>query len=219
MKKVFVITGASGGLGKCLVKEAGNRGFEIEAVSRAPGLDEQERVAFSQIDISDISKVKNFWQDLKKKYSLDTKIILINNAGKFHLGSIQKTDNEKIEQVFSDNLFTAIHMSKGLVETFKNGTIVNLNSFAGLHPSGDKAIYGAAKAAQRHLHDGIRKELSPGKFRILNLYPYRINTWSEKDEPGTINKTEAAEWIISMSLLNGSFEIADCTILPFGEKS
>ena len=217
MKFLFVITGANKGLGLSLLKEVVQRGFQIEAIGRSP-LDHPLGVSYTRMDCANPKDVEIFWHRISKQSGDETDVVLINNAGKYYLGGLTETDLPAIRQVFDDNLFTAISMTKGFVKYFKHGTIINLNSFAALNPREENSIYGAAKAAQAHLFSALRKELPPGRFRIMNLYPYRINTWSERPEPNTIDKTEIASWIIDTALISGSFEIADCTILPFGEE-
>jgi short-subunit dehydrogenase len=218
MQTLFVISGVSKGLGFSMLKEAAQRGFPVEGVERShetrtvPG-----ETNFTQLDCANNSQVDAFWERIVDQYPADTRIILINNAGKYFSGTFDETSIEKMESLVSDNLFSSVNMSKGFLNHFEKGTIVNLNSFAGLNPRADLSIYGAAKAAQRHLFSALRKELRPGSFRIMNLHPGRINTSSGETEPGTIDQNHAASWIVDMALIDTSFEISDCTILPFGE--
>jgi uncharacterized oxidoreductase len=220
VEKLFVITGASGGLGMSLLEEAAGRGHPVEAVSRSPIADLPagslpDGAAFMQMDCADFESVSAFWRSVRDRCPETTHVILINNAGKYLKQRFETIDVEAIEKNLSDNFLTSVNMTKGLLAHFERGTIVNLSSFAALHPRADLSIYCASKAALRSFYASLRDELPAGRFRILNLYPYRINTWSEEDEPGTIDRVEAARWIVDMALLDGSFEIADCTIVPF----
>lgn len=217
MKSLFVITGANKGLGLSLLHEVLQRGFPAEAIGRSP-MEYPAEVSCTQMDCANPKATETFWQRLYAQYGDAIKIILINNAGKYQLGGLPEITLSKMQDIFADNLFTAFNMTKGFIKFFKHGTIVNINSYAGLQPREKNAVYGAAKAAQAHIFSALRKGLAPGKFRIMNLYPYRINTWSAENESGTIDKNELARWIIDTALINDSFEIADCTILPFGDE-
>ncbi|NOH13741.1 MAG: SDR family NAD(P)-dependent oxidoreductase [Chloroflexi bacterium] len=218
MTSVFVITGANGGLGVSLAREAHQRGFQIEAVSRSPRSHElPDEVEFTQMDCAVQDEASAYWENLAQKYAASQDIVLFNNAGKYLNKPFTATEMAEIEQAFQANFFSSVYMSKGFASHFNSGTIINLNSYAGLHPKADLSVYGAAKAAQAYLYAALREELPSGAFRIMNLYPQRINTWSEEREADTIDKTEAAQWIIDMALLRGSFEITDCTLVPFGE--
>lgn len=215
MESVFVITGATRGLGLALAQAAVRQGATVIGIGRDPRPDSLPlNVGYSQLDCSDAPRVVEFFQDVRAKFGGELDLTLINNAGTFFRGDLAETDYETVEQILADNYSAAVCMTMGFLKFFDSGTIVNLNSFAGLNPRPGLAAYGAAKAAQKSFFASLRQELASSEIRITNLYPRRINTWSETREPNTIDKGEAASWILQVAQLKGSFVVTDCTMLP-----
>ena len=216
-ERLFVVTGASGELGQCLLREVTRRGFRVEGVGRS-SLPEEGRGEshFTQMDCTDPREVDGFWKGMREAYPEKVLVVLINNAGKYHQATFDATDISTVEQIMADNFLSSVGMFKGFLSHFASGTVVNIVSFAALNPRPNLAVYGSAKAALSHFYSAIRGELPAGRFRILNVYPLRINTWSEDPQPGTIQKEEAARWIVDLALVEGSFEISNCEIVPFG---
>jgi NAD(P)-dependent dehydrogenase (short-subunit alcohol dehydrogenase family) len=212
---LFVITGVNRGLGLALTSEAVGRGLHVIGVERGERSEAvPPEVEFTRLDCSSPNDVAEFWQMLRQRWADDPDLTLINNAGKFYRGAIADTDIQTIQDTLADNYLAAVTMSLGLLQHFGSGTIVNLNSYASLKPRPGLSAYSAAKAAQRNFFDTLRQELTGGSFRITNLYPYRINTWSSDVEPETIDKGELARWIVDTALLRSSFVVTDCTLLP-----
>ena len=217
MKEVIVITGVNKGLGLSLLNEAVSRGLEVEGVSKSPKSDLiPENVNFTQLDCTNIEQAAAFWQMLHEKYSSYDRVILINNAGTYLKKSFDQVGVELVMKIMSDGYFSAVNMAKGLLTHFSSSTIINIVSTNAIVAGPNKTAYGATKAATANFFSALRGELPKGQHRILNLYPGPINTWSPKPEPGCTDPDDLSKWIISSALLTGTFEIADCTVLPFG---
>lgn len=54
--------------------------------------------------------------------------------------------------------------------------IVNVSSGAGIDPSPSMVLYGASKSALEMLSQGLQKELSPSKIRVLIVQPGAFRT-------------------------------------------
>ncbi|MBI5848503.1 MAG: SDR family NAD(P)-dependent oxidoreductase [Nitrospirae bacterium] len=219
-RSVYVITGANKGLGLSFVKEAIQRNGTVEAISKSPqssSLSFECNFDFTQLDCSDAVATGVFWVALSRKCHSDTDVILINNAGTYYKGLLTETDPATYLQLIKDNYLSAVNMTKGFVTNFKKGTIVNIISTGALRNKAGGSGYGSAKAAEASFFSALRDEFKSTNFRIMNIYAGSINTWSPNPEPGCIKPDELAKWILDTAIMKGTFEIADCTLLPFSE--
>ncbi len=216
MTSIIVITGVNGGLGQALARAAADGDLTVEGIGRsAPDPALPDTLTFTRMDCTDEELVPAFWRDLRERHGARAEVILVNNAGKYYRAKVKETDLGTAARIMTDNYLAAVNMTFGFLEQYSAGRIVNLNSFASVNPRPGLGVYSAAKGAQGNFFSVLRQELRGTGFRIMNLYPYRINTWSEEREAGTIDRDEIAGWIVAMARLAGTFEVAECTLLPF----
>lgn len=223
-EKVFVITGVNKGFGLSLLKAVVARGLTAEGVSRSSKSPQVPTTCtFTQLDCSNAEDTANFWTQFHEKYGSEVSVTLINNAGVYIKKSFLKTDFGDFKDVIENNFYSAVNMTKGLVSVYPKATIVNIVSTTGHKGAVVKAdhalksAYGASKAAESVFFTALQDEFRNTNYRIVNLHPKNINTWSDEPEPDTIFPDELARWVIDTSLLAGSFVISDCDILPYTE--
>lgn len=132
MTKTYVITGATSGIGKALVKvlakenivfagyRSKDKALEIEKLS--PNV-----VAF-YIDYAKPETISGAIDFIKSRCEkIDT---LINIAGCVVAGPIEKISVEEIRRQFNVNVFGHIQIAQGLVDLLDNGKIINISSMA-----------------------------------------------------------------------------------------
>lgn len=136
--KVYVITGATSGIGKALVEELVN-----ENIIFAGYRSEEKRNDLIQIS----DNIKPFYVDYARpetiipaieyiKSETDKIDTLINIAGCVVAGPVEKLSINEIRRQFDVNVFGHIQISQGLMEKLDNGKIINVSSMAsyGLFP-------------------------------------------------------------------------------------
>lgn len=175
MKKIF-LCGAGSGFGLELAKEFKNNNFLVTLNSRkAVDLFENNFIK----DMNEI-KVSDF-----EKYSPE---IIVNNG----------FDKNNYFHSFE----SSINIVKQSLDYFKNiggGTLVNINSFYGLHPDVKDPYYSAAKYGLRGFTESISKEAFDNNIKIINLYPRAIGTGinkGRKDIKKLIAPKEICEFIV-----------------------
>jgi len=181
--KSVVVTGASSGMGKAICELFAREGANIVAVARR-----KERLeALAQELTGCPGRVVPFAGDVSKQEDNEAAIelavkefgrldVLVNNAGVMDdMSPIGDATNEKMQQVFSINVFGPMYAMRKAVGVFKaqggGGAIVNVASLGGMRSCAG-AVYCASKAAvisltkntaYMYMPDGIRcNAIAPG---------------------------------------------------------
>ncbi|KAI8626112.1 hypothetical protein F5Y19DRAFT_466687 [Xylariaceae sp. FL1651] len=176
--QVWLITGASRGLGFDMAKTALKAGHKVIGCYRSKPQDmskfnELEALGgiWTQLDVSSEdaeSKVKALVAEHGK---ID---VLINNAGYAVLGSIEDTPLDKVHAVFNTNVLGTLRTIKGVLPSMrerKAGTIVNISSSNGMTPVPALGIYNATKFAMEGYTETLQMEVAGFNIRVLLVEP------------------------------------------------
>ena len=150
--KKVLITGATGGIGNCIVKKFN----ELEAKIVASGTNEKKleelknkysNVHAEKFKLDEHDKIENFINLVDEK--LDGIDILINNAG-ITLDNLSiRLSEENWKKVLDINLTSTFLMSKFVIKKMlkqKKGKVVNITSIVGHTGNLGQANYAASKA-------------------------------------------------------------------------
>jgi len=123
MSKNIIISGASGGLGKDVVKKLSDLGNELYVTfgsKNAHAFDSFKNVTGQVVDLTSHEESLNFVNTtLEKATTIQAGIFLV---GAYAPGNLENTDDAQIEKMFNLNFFTAFHLVKPLMKHFeKNG--------------------------------------------------------------------------------------------------
>ncbi len=212
--KVVVITGASRGLGLSLAKA-----FESDQrLVVGTGRSEQSadfpvapNTTYHQFDASDFDACEVFWRKLRSECP-DSTFCLVNNAGGYVGGSVGDTDARDYAAQMRSIYFSAVYMTKALVENIPGARIINIVSSSALNVEKDESAYGSAKAAEKYFFQSLQQEFAPEQYRITNLYPYNIA--SHGPNPDAINADELAKYVVGLAESNHSYYLRDVTLYP-----
>ena len=218
-KKVVMITGADGGIGREITKRFAEEGATLILTSIAESqlfsdfVTELERGYKVEVhpfffDLSDEDAIK---EGLKAIKSLKLKInVLINNAGMPHLAIVPFTKLADLKKVFQVNYFAQFQITQGLLGSIVkdgSGVILNAASIAGIDGDPCNAVYGATKASMIMFTKVLSKELAPQGIRVNAVAPGLTST-PFADAMG--DKAKASmEQISSMGRLASPKEIAN----------
>ncbi len=150
--KKILVTGATGGIGREIVKKF----VSLDGIVAATGTNEKNldllkkdfsKVNVIKFDISDHSKIEEFIDDVANKLSgLD---ILINNAGKNMDNLSLRMKDDEWNKVIDINLTSTFLLSKYAIKKMlknKYGRIVNITSVVGHTGNLGQSNYAASKA-------------------------------------------------------------------------
>jgi len=179
-KKVIVITGGNSGLGKATAKILAPKnhvvilGKNVKEVERTSKELKCEGII---CDVTDAGQLKNvFLQVIKKYKKVDC---LINCAGVWIEGPIEKNDPEEIKKTVLVNVLGTFLTVNALVSQLKKqnfGRIINGSSRAGLSAKADRSVYNASKWAVTGFTKCLQLELAPMGIGVIGFYPGFIHT-------------------------------------------
>ncbi|MDD2482778.1 MAG: SDR family NAD(P)-dependent oxidoreductase [Candidatus Shapirobacteria bacterium] len=179
-KKVICITGGANGLGRELAaffsRQAQVIIFDINETVLA-AVAKKFTCDYQLCDVSDSDSVSDSIKKVFKKYGrIDC---FINSAGLYIDGEIESNDPKLIKKVYEVNSLGPIFTAQTLVPFLKKqkfGTIININSTAGLHPKAFNSVYHSSKWALKGFFESVQPELASFGIKIVNICPGVMKT-------------------------------------------
>ena len=175
--KTALVTGATGGIGKSLVRALCDRGLTVHAIGRNQKvLHELERGTGCIGHCIDLAGYDGF-DKLAAQIPAD---ILVNCAGVGAApGPLHDTGQTAIDTVLDVNLRAPLHLIAsfipGMVKRAK-GHIINIGSVAGIHAIPNVTAYAASKSAIHALSSLLRLDLQNTPLRVSEICPGRVET-------------------------------------------
>ncbi len=178
--QVFIVTGASSGIGKAVALEAAKQGAKVVLAAR--NLEQLYIVAeeiikikseflIVQTDVSKIEDCKNLIQKTIEKFNkID---VLVNNAGISMRALFSEMKIEVFEKVMDINFFGTVYCSHfALPYLLKDkGTVVGVSSISGLTPLPARTAYSSSKYAMYGFLTTLRIENIKKGLNVLITHP------------------------------------------------
>lgn len=182
---VWLITGASRGLGKDLVLEALAKGDQVVAISRngTTGIGEHPDLLDLKVDLTQADAVIAAIGSAVQRFGrLDN---VINNAGRGLLGAIEEASDAEVKAVFDLNFNAVLNVLRAalpVLRTQRFGNVVNISSLAGLSGAASWGIYSASKFAVEGLSEALAKESASLGIKVLIVEPGILRTEFLEDQ-------------------------------------
>lgn len=182
--KTAIVTGAAGALGGSLVRRFVAEGANVVIGARREEqvtdlVDElgHDRVVFAKLDVSD----EQHWTAAVRtaEDTFGPVSILVNNAARAIVGTIESLTADEFREVIDTNLVGTFLGMRAVLPSMRRaggGSIVNINSTAGLGAAAGLAAYGASKWGIRGLTRIAAKELARDGIRVNGVHPGIIET-------------------------------------------
>lgn len=183
-KKVWLVTGASKGLGLTLVKKLLHEGYRVAATSRNTNELMQEvgeplaNFLALQVNLVNEQSVAN--AIAKTLDTFGTIDVVVNNAGYGQLGTLEELSNTEARKNFDINVFGALNVIRNVMPHLrakKSGAIFNISSiggFMGNFPGW--GIYCATKFAVAGFTEGLAAEAQEFGITATVVYPGYFRT-------------------------------------------
>lgn len=162
---VALVTGANRGLGRHFSQQLLARGAaKVYATARRPELIDIPGVEVLPLDITDpasIAAVAEAAPDVT---------LLINNAGVSTYTNLVTGDLDKIRLELDTHFWGTLGMIRAFAPRLGGGAILNVLSALSWFNVDGSAAYGAAKAAEWNLTNGVRLELAAQQTLVTGLH-------------------------------------------------
>jgi NAD(P)-dependent dehydrogenase (short-subunit alcohol dehydrogenase family) len=183
MSKVWLITGASRGLGRAFTEEVLNAGHRVVATAR--NADQLAEIA-SRFGDSVRTVSLDVTKEAQAKYAVAAAIqtfggldVLVNNAGYGNVCPVEDTPLADFRAQIETNLFGVIIMTKAVLPYFRergSGRIIQISSIGGrVGPTG-RAAYAAAKFGVEGFSESLSKEVGPLGIKVTIIEPGGFRT-------------------------------------------
>lgn len=183
MSQVWLITGASRGLGWALAEAALGAGHQVLAGVRRPErLADAERrygdrIRVQALDVTDPAAAKAAVEATTREFGrLD---VLVNNAGYGDVGSVEDTPLEEIRAQIETNLFGVIWLTKAAIPVMREqraGRIIQISSVGGRVGAMGRAAYSAAKWGVEGFSEAVSREIAPLGVKLTIIEPGGFRT-------------------------------------------
>lgn len=173
-KRVAIITGGSGGIGRATAQLFAARGFQVYELSRSGASD--GAVTHVTADVTDEASLS---AAISHIHSLEGHIdLLVNNAGFGIGGAVEHTPLSDMKRQFDVNFFGLLSASKAALPYLKQtgGRIINVSSVAAILPIPFQTLYSASKAAINAFTLALRNEVGPLGVSVCAVLPGDVKT-------------------------------------------
>lgn len=183
-EKVWIVTGASGGLGLAMVEALLSRRIRVAAFSRnaqaveqAAGHGETDRFLALSVKLHEEASVSAAKEAVLKKYG--TVDVVVNNAGRGQRGAIEEVTDAEVRAAFDDNFFSQLNMMRCFLPVMREhgwGYFINLGSVGSFKSKACSGIYCATKYAVNALTQAINLECAGFGIHSTCVKPFDLRT-------------------------------------------
>ncbi|MFG2773848.1 oxidoreductase [Streptomyces sp. NPDC048350] len=183
MSKVWLITGANSGFGRAFADAAIAQGdVVVAAARRVETLDDLVAAHPDQVDavalnVTDTAAIDTVVRDVAERHGrID---VLVNNAGRTHVGSVEETDDAELRSLFDVHLFGPAALTRAVLPHMRarrSGAIVQLSSVGGQMSMAGFGAYSATKFALEGLSEALAAEVRPLGIDVLIVEPGAFRT-------------------------------------------
>lgn len=187
--KIALVTGATSGIGKSIALKLLAEGVEVIFTGRNFDSLEQE--------LSDLSLLNIKYHFIKSDFLLNEDLnklilqvagitdqldILVHSAGIIKIGSIEESDIAELDTLFQLNVKAPYFITQKLLPSLKKqkGSIVFINSTAGLDSWANISHYAASKHALTAITKSLREEVMPYGIKVISIHPGGTDTPMQK---------------------------------------
>jgi NAD(P)-dependent dehydrogenase (short-subunit alcohol dehydrogenase family) len=181
---VWLVTGASKGLGLVLVQKLLAANYRVAATSRSMADLERalgrknDRFLPLEVDLRSPDAVASAVHAARENFgALD---VVVNNAGYGQLGTVEEATDEEARRCFDVNVFGTLNVLRAAVAYLREqraGHVFNIASIAGFVGGfSGWGIYCATKFAMAGLTESLHEDLAPLGVKVTLVYPGYFRT-------------------------------------------
>lgn len=198
-KRVWMITGASRGIGARIAEAALAHGDAVVATARDAGSIDKRFGAHPgllavALDVTDEAQAARATAAALARFGrID---VLVNNAGYGLLGAVEEASADEVRRLYETNVFGLLNVTRAVLPQMRErrrGHVINISSLGGYQSGAGFGVYCSTKFAVEGLTEALHAELAP-----LGIHATVV-------EPGYFR----TEFLEGQSLVTSPRELAD----------
>jgi short-subunit dehydrogenase len=188
--RVFIVTGASSGIGLSTAAALAERGAKVALLARTKDVLEKLSAQLSDslaivADMTDVNRVRQAVRAVHDHYGrIDG---LVNNAGRSYAASVEDIEPELFDEIFHLNVLGPIVAMQAVIPVMRRqggGSIVNVNSGTAFMVLPEYSVYSSSKRALLGFSLTARAELEKDQIIVSEIYPFITATNFGKNRMG-----------------------------------
>jgi NAD(P)-dependent dehydrogenase (short-subunit alcohol dehydrogenase family) len=181
--QVFLVSGASRGLGRDIVEAALAAGHHVVAGVRTSSTladlaaAQPDRLAVVELDVTNDAQVSGAVRIAIERFGrID---VLVNNAGYANMGAVEDVDFDDFAAQIDTNFYGVVRLTRAVLPVMRNqrsGHIVQISSVGGRLARPGLAAYQSAKWAVTGFSGVLAAEVAPLGIKVTVLEPGGMRT-------------------------------------------
>jgi len=181
-KRVWLVTGASRGIGAKIVAAALAHGDAVVATARnaqtvVERFGEQPGLLAVQLDVTNESQAVDVARAAVEHFGrID---VLVNNAGFGVLGAVEEASADEVRRLYETNVFGLLNVTRGVLPFMRqarSGHVINISSVGGFRSGAGFGAYCSTKFAVEGLSEALHAELAPLGVKVTVVEPGYFRT-------------------------------------------
>jgi NAD(P)-dependent dehydrogenase (short-subunit alcohol dehydrogenase family) len=182
VKRVWMITGASRGMGAEITAAALAQGDAVVATARkssaiTDALGSQPGLLAVDLDVTSESAAL---QAVKLAMEHFGRVdVLVNNAGYGLAGAVEESSAEEVRSIFDTNVMGLLNVTRAVLPRMRSqrsGHVINMSSLGGYQVGAGFGVYGSTKFAVEGLSEALHAELTPLGIHVTVVEPGYFRT-------------------------------------------
>ncbi|WP_394791507.1 oxidoreductase [Rhodoferax sp.] len=166
-RRIWMVTGASRGIGTRIVEAALAHGDAVVATARDTASLQQrfgtnESVLALPLDVTDEAQAQRAVEQALARFGrID---VLVNNAGYGLLGAVEEATADEVRRLYETNVFGLLNVTRAVLPAMRarrQGHVLNISSLGGYQSSAGFGVYCSTKFAVEALTEALHAELAP----------------------------------------------------------
>jgi len=181
-KRVWLVTGASRGIGALIAQSALADGNAVVATGRnVAGMIERigETPALLPLvlDVTDERQAKTAVEAAIEKFGrID---VLVNNAGFGLMGAVEESADQDVRRMYDTNVFGLLNVTRAVLPAMRgrrSGHVINISSIGGYRGAAGFGVYSSTKFAVEGITEALHDELKPLGIHVTVVEPGYFRT-------------------------------------------
>ena len=180
--RIWLVTGASRGIGARITEAALAQGDAVVATARdAAALQQRfgphDALLALPLDVTDEAQAARAVAAALARFGrID---VLVNNAGYGLLGAVEEASADEVRRLYETNVFGLLNVTRAVLPSMRarrQGRVINISSLGGYQSAAGFGLYCSTKFAVEGLTEALHAELAPLGIHVTAVQPGYFRT-------------------------------------------